>query len=790
MCSKRRGLFRGAALLMLFSAVVARAQVEFPITITNSSPMLWSSGLLTLSPTLPLGNIPLRGTPGYAAFVFTNQRCFIDGGFANDNNPDQGNATLLAQRLGLQLGTNAWVVPALAPAQSAIVHITVPVNAKLSYIARVTAPGGDPDIWQDFVALHAPGDTSTLEVPLFNAAGQPQYDVAFSYSVYDSSSTSATNGSSSDSTSACGTQGTASECNATNCYVAPHGYTAADGGAFTTASGPAEVPFEATNQTYTFTFLNPAVQGTNRAEDTVLRYRLPPGATYVSSSNSGSHSNGVVSWTLGSVSDSNTAVTRTVTVNLVNAAETTSHYVTAEYNRAGQERPAPYYAVSNAVSTKRRLTVACSWADPQGRYADGLAVGNFSTSVAGLELGVIGPRKGTAASGAITVLNTSTCAPLSTLTLPSGRNVEGLPLAGQLTGNATSAEELLIGEALTAAQSGSLLARQGAVNTGLWTSAPWGMPGYWNMGPAQAELLASSSGQELLLADWDGETALLSPSAGTTVASYNLWTTDGDNPFGHPVIANVDGDAASEVVLFGYTKGLVTVLSAASGSLTKKWQSVPLRASFTNAFAYGSGPAVGNIDGQSRSEIVVLGAGGDVFAFDTVNGTSPKYRFSGGDRYQMTSPVIADVDNSGQASIVAMSTRTGVLRVLKVVGGALQEQWKYTVKPGEGSLFSPALFDVNGDGTQDVVIASRTRVVVLDVRNRRAMASYDQANAAFSPGAVIAHGVTSGTNSGAAELYVPGFTNSTVYRFNLPPTATSTSVWPTFQGNNGRTGAK
>ena len=70
------------------------------------------------------------------------------------------------------------------------------------------------------------------------------------------------------------------------------------------------------------------------------------------------------------------------------------------------------------------------------------------------------------------------------------------------------------------------------------------------------------------------------------------------------------------------------------------------------------------------------------------------------------------------------------------------------------------------------------------------MASYDQANAAFSPGAVIAHGVTSGTNSGAAELYVPGFTNSTVYRFNLPPTATSTSVWPTFQGNNGRTGAK
>jgi hypothetical protein len=145
--------------------------------------------------------------------------------------------------------------------------------------------------------------------------------------------------------------------------------------------------------------------------------------------------------------------------------------------------------------------------------------------------------------------------------------------------------------------------------------------------------------------------------------------------------------------------------------------------------------------------------------------------------------------------VVAISASDGVVSVMKAgatgctVGGTLV--WQYTIKPGEGSAFSPVLYDVNGDGTLDVIAASKTRVVVLDVRNRGVLYTFEDSTATFSPsGVVVDAESSSSTSTGVHELWVTGWRNGRVYRLTLPNTAAANTEWTTFGGSPARTGAQ
>lgn len=768
------------ATLLLWS-VVSQA-VPFNIAITNTgtnSAYGWSTGLLTLAPTIAIGLSPQPGSLTYPTYSYANSHCALSDSFCSGTCNDNGNAVVLAGRLGLTLGVNAWLVPALAAGsnQTAIVPIDVPVGSQISYIAWVN----NTSVFDDFVAMHPAGDLNTLSIPLFDAGGQPLANPVFQISGYDTNSTSPTNGSGATCSPECPTP-------STGCYVAPGN---ASLGTYPsqppvvaaltmTATGPATT----TTPQVTYSFTYRASSRLNSGQ--VLTYAIPPGVTVVSAPNGTINAAAAtVTWTNNNSMRAGDVITRTVTVNLGAFGGTTAHTASLTWTTNGRQ-----FIVSGSVTTTYSVTLVPSWTftDPTGHFADGLAVADLDGSP-GSEILVVAPARGTTSGpGRAIVLRSDTGAEVSTFATAAGRNVMGLPLAENLVGGGTL--EYLFGEAHPAAASAALFARLGSSGA-LWTSMPYGYASYWNMGPSSADVSAAA-GIEVVVADWDGHLNLLSGSSGTVLASYNTWNTDADHAFGHVALADLDADGTLEAVVVGNTLGTVMVLNAET--MTMQWKSGALKTLYGDA-AYGSGAAIGDIDSDPRPEIVVAtrGTTSDVYVFDLsqASGAVCEHRFDPGGTFTYTSPVIGHVDGSGQKSIITLSSSDSVLSVMRVgtpgcatAGGTIV--WKHTIKAGEGASFTPVLYDVTGDGVLDVIAASRTRLEVIDVKNRRVVLAFEDPTASFTPSAVVANA----DGTGARELYLPGWRNSKVYRIPLPATATSTNDWTTFMGGNSRTGAR
>ncbi|MBX7113898.1 MAG: PQQ-binding-like beta-propeller repeat protein [Myxococcaceae bacterium] len=205
------------ALLVAWSTAYA---APFTITLTNSSTGTttpWSTGLLTLSPVISLGQAPLPPPPSsraanYASYTFLNSHCnTADTACPNGTCVDDGNATVLAQRRGLTLGTDAWVVPAIPNGGSQTISFDAPLGSRLSYVAWINNTG----TFDDFIAMHPPGDVNTLSVPLFDGSNNPLTEIVFDLSGYDSNSTSATDGSGGTCAAECPPSTSPA------CYVAP-----------------------------------------------------------------------------------------------------------------------------------------------------------------------------------------------------------------------------------------------------------------------------------------------------------------------------------------------------------------------------------------------------------------------------------------------------------------------------------------------------------------------------------------------------------------------------------------
>ncbi|MEO6951900.1 MAG: FG-GAP-like repeat-containing protein [Polyangia bacterium] len=690
---KRRGL----EVLLVVGALTLAARAEatqFVVTVKNTTSTAWSAGLMSLSPLITVGEVPSSSAPEYAAYAFATGSCFISDGYCTTGSCEDGQPGVLAQRRGLTLGTDAWLVPALAAGQSASVAIDVAVATSLSpqphlsYLARA----GTTD---DFVAMHRVGDTDLLSSgALFDSAGMPVANVAFEIGGYDANANNASDGSSGACAPTCGTS-------APGCYVAPGNVST--GGTL---------------------FAQPA--------DPVL------------------------------------------------------------------DNPWTYAAGGNYTT-------------------DGLALGPVSGADSGNALVVVENGYGwnsatwdmSATGQAVVLSSLASSAPSSYGWSPSSAGAElmGFPTIENLTSTAvpaTGAGQFIVQEfvALSPGPGASVHARNSDSSDAMWTSTGYGYPGFWNMGASTGDVRtdASNPGDEVIIPTWTGDLAVLKHDTAETLNSYSLFSqASGDNLYGHVAIGDVLGTGSNQIVAYGAATGAVYVMSApaAGGDLLTAWTSTPP----SGLYAFASGPAVADLDHDGHNEIIVVSAADNrVYAYDPTYGTGCKYQWTipGADTFASTSPVVGDVDGDGDNEVVVFANNAQ-LSVLGVPAAPTDHitcatgtpEWSYTVGTGGPAWFTPALADLTGSGALDIVVASYTTLEVVDASLEQVAFRFSDPTASFYPSAVVEARTGADTTSPAAAIYASGWGNGKVYRLTTPSTSPVPGTdWPTFMGNNARTGAR
>jgi len=160
--------------------------------------------------------------------------------------------------------------------------------------------------------------------------------------------------------------------------------------------------------------------------------------------------------------------------------------------------------------------------------------------------------------------------------------------------------------------------------------------------------------------------------------------------FSAPVLADIDGDGADEILVSTDYAGLA-VFRADGTRIPGEWES--LQASLTE-------PAVADLDGDGRSEILILaGANLHVWKADGRPFADPVPILGALDEFYGSPPLVGDVAPTPGKEIVIPPTAASGLLILNVSGGRIAP---VAGDPLRQHSSRPILVDLDGDGFQDI----------------------------------------------------------------------------------------
>jgi hypothetical protein len=208
---------------------------------------------------------------------------------------------------------------------------------------------------------------------------------------------------------------------------------------------------------------------------------------------------------------------------------------------------------------------------------------------------------------------------------------------------------------------------------------------------------------------WHGDGNELRDGDATELTS-GVFSTDGmtlgKGFHSTPAVANLDGDAAPELVGVAWNAAQVFVWNL-DGSRVPGWPQ-----NLAGPPNWGS-PAVGDLDGDGQPEIsVVSGADGRVYAWHRdgsevrdgdQNPATSGVLFASGAAFSFASPALGDLDGDGAAEVViGLDEDSGTLHALRAAGGEAPG-WPRAL--GGRISASPAIGDLAGNSAPEIVIA-------------------------------------------------------------------------------------
>ncbi len=303
---------------------------------------------------------------------------------------------------------------------------------------------------------------------------------------------------------------------------------------------------------------------------------------------------------------------------------------------------------------------------------------------------------------------------------------------------------------------------------------------------------------DIVVGTEDGVVYVLSGADGSTI--WRKFISQPVPPFvyftGSPIIADVNADGESEIIVgVGTALALnfsdaILVLRGDDGSIL--WSGGRRVDSSSCATIWAmcspSTAAVGDLNGDGILDIVVSDVFAHTIAFDGANGRL--LWFSGTTNHskmtQEVSPVIVDIDGDGKLDVVSVSYDPDINRnTLVAYRGADGETIWCAQFWGQIRWSSPAVVDLNRDGTPDVIVGDKYgKIYAVDGADGKTLWIFYAGDCIDSPPVV-----GDLDNDGDLEIVFTCFDNYT-YALDVPGATFPRNrvYWGVFMGNPHHTG--
>ncbi len=261
-----------------------------------------------------------------------------------------------------------------------------------------------------------------------------------------------------------------------------------------------------------------------------------------------------------------------------------------------------------------------------------------------------------------------------------------------------------------------------------------------------------------------------------------------DTVWSSPALFDVDRDGRQEIFIGAdwYANGPA---DPASGGRFRRidWTADRAVVTWTRSArdVFTSSPAIGDIDGDARLEVVV-GAGdffhqpdaNKVFAFHLDNGSTVSGWPRATSGVTRSSPALGDLTGDGVAEVV-IGSRDGQVHALRGNGSTL---WSRNPGRGNNLVGSPIIADLDGDADQDIGIGNSFAFYFLRGSDGTTMHSVNSVLSFESSGAVGDFG-PDGRQLVTVGFDTPGY--RTRVRAHPLPASSQSDAWPSF-GRNAR----